>query len=739
MIGAARMRPWRLLLGVTIAGLLTAGTVVADGVQPVTVQIKEQEAGSFLVQWRVPIIVPRSGIPEPIMPEHCRMVGDATVEERTAAWVNRQVFRCGAGIAGETVGVRYPFFNGTLSTLLRIQLLSGDRYAHMLTPGETEWQIPQSAAGGLVAVLREIRGAVLAGVGHFAGSGVHLAFLFALSLLGGVGLMLRLAAVFAAGQVGAVALTAITGWGLGAGQAELGAAVGVALLASQALVPTEDRRQLTLLVAITGVVHGLGISGLVSIPSSGALPATAVLLLAVLGMDAALVLAAFALSALRDLVAERMSGAVLRQVGAYAAVIVAFASAFMLPVDGANTEVRGGAGTLLLAGVAGGGTGAPASSRLASGYPNAPVQSFITVEAFETRHETLVHLAEIAELLGVEQTSVLGVEEQDEIKRRVVDLVSARTSVSIDRATSEPIGHRVDFMTVSVQGTLPRPTPVEEEVAAAWIGVPTVYVTSATPQTVTLDWSSFDMAEAIPATVTDPEASRSEVLTSERPEIRWDNELIDDPTPVVRAIAVEPVTLGIPMLSLLPLGAAMFLGIALLRRQRRGLSLAVVRISLALALILGPVANVAIALPDSFGSNVDAGEAKRILGSVLPNVYRAFEFPGEEAAYDRLAISVTGETLTDIYLEHRNAVETEERGGARARIEAVEVLEVDSVGGAIGGGFVADAEWMVGGTVIHFGHRHYRQNRYEARVAIVPVEGSWKIQSIEILDEERVR
>ena len=115
------------------------------------------------------------------------------------------------------------------------------------------------------------------------------------------------------------------------------------------------------------------------------------------------------------------------------------------------------------------------------------------------------------------------------------------------------------------------------------------------------------------------------------------------------------------------------------------------------------------------------------------------EFPTEAAAYDRLALSVTGDTLTEVYLEHRRAVRMEERGGARARVEAVEVVEVSSVGPGDAGGFVAGAVWTVGGTVTHFGHRHFRQNRYDARVAVVPVDGHWKIQSIEVLDEKRLR
>jgi len=41
--------------------------------------------------------------------------------------------------------------------------------------------------------------------------------------------------------------------------------------------------------------------------------------------------------------------------------------------------------------------------------------------------------------------------------------------------------------------------------------------------------------------------------------------------------------------------------------------------------------------------------------------------------------------------------------------------------------------------VTHFGHRHSRQNRYDARVGIEPVDGTWKIRSIEVLEQERLR
>ncbi len=81
----------------------------------------------------------------------------------------------------------------------------------------------------------------------------------------------------------------------------------------------------------------------------------------------------------------------------------------------------------------------------------------------------------------------------------------------------------------------------------------------------------------------------------------------------------------------------------------------------------------------------------------------------------------------------------EERGGARARVDAVEVLDVGEIEPRDDGGFNADASWTVGGTVTHYGHRHFRQNRYDTRVAVVPVDGMWKIRSIEILEQQRIR
>jgi len=72
------------------------------------------------------------------------------------------------------------------------------------------------------------------------------------------------------------------------------------------------------------------------------------------------------------------------------------------------------------------------------------------------------------------------------------------------------------------------------------------------------------------------------------------------------------------------------------------------------------------------------------------NVYRSFDIHSEEAIYDRLALTVTGDQLLDIYLESRKALELKNRDGARVRIEEVVVREVRSAKRSSASGYEID-------------------------------------------------
>ncbi len=137
--------------------------------------------------------------------------------------------------------------------------------------------------------------------------------------------------------------------------------------------------------------------------------------------------------------------------------------------------------------------------------------------------------------------------------------------------------------------------------------------------------------------------------------------------------------------------------------------------------------------------NLDDPQATALLETLLKNVYRAFDFREEEDVYDKLAISVMGDLLADVYLENRRSFVVQAAGGAQAKVQEVNVrnasaerLDDSPLRYALRG------QWTAMGTVGHWGHVHTRQNLYDAIVTIEAVDGTWKITELEVIEENRI-
>ncbi|MCZ6816099.1 MAG: hypothetical protein O7F76_05295, partial [Planctomycetota bacterium] len=118
--------------------------------------------------------------------------------------------------------------------------------------------------------------------------------------------------------------------------------------------------------------------------------------------------------------------------------------------------------------------------------------------------------------------------------------------------------------------------------------------------------------------------------------------------------------------------------------------------------------------------------------------YRAFDRREENIIYDRLAISISGDLLSDVYLQTRRSIELEGQGGARVKVDAVEVLDSIPVDTTDTGGFVHHCRWNVSGSVGHWGHVHRRTNQYEAILTVEPGDGAWKIAGIDLREQKRM-
>jgi hypothetical protein len=121
------------------------------------------------------------------------------------------------------------------------------------------------------------------------------------------------------------------------------------------------------------------------------------------------------------------------------------------------------------------------------------------------------------------------------------------------------------------------------------------------------------------------------------------------------------------------------------------------------------------------------------------NVYRAFDFREEGDVYDKLAISASGDLLADLYLQNRKSFEVKRAGGAQAKVKEIEILDVAVESNPDDTSALdLQSKWTAMGTVGHWGHIHTRKNHYEAVVTIEPVNGSWKITGLELLEEKRI-
>jgi len=134
-----------------------------------------------------------------------------------------------------------------------------------------------------------------------------------------------------------------------------------------------------------------------------------------------------------------------------------------------------------------------------------------------------------------------------------------------------------------------------------------------------------------------------------------------------------------------------------------------------------------------------AAEARPIMAMLLTDTYLAFNLPGEDAAFDRLARNLSEDLVPGVYLDSRRRLSAGTRKGAEVTVKDVSVMSVD-VPIALDspdGSFTYPCKWVVTARVKHWQHIHDRQNKYVGTLTIRVENDRWKISHLELLSEER--
>ncbi len=370
---------------------------------------------------------------------------------------------------------------------------------------------------------------------------------------------------------------------------------------------------------------------------------------------------------------------------------------------------------------------------------DAPMNVFLYVEPYEVRVEVIVRPLDAQRWvdLDLEGRDTITPEMYGGIKGRVADFLAEHFALTIDGERAEPVLDRIHFLRRTLRTSTVIDPPEELSVFTAQLGAIFIVPGDGLPQEAEVTWELFsEKIQAVPGAATDEAGPMPTTLTRDDNVLRWKNFLLNPTVPTM--VGVEsPPHLYARLLPTAGWGCVLGLAALLAWGGLRFVRERTVPWPAAAALVVLVVASGAL-FRAGRAAAIDEERSGQIVGTLLHNVYRAFDYRKEGAVYDALARSVTGDLLTQVYLETRRSLELRNQGGAQVKVNDVDVVEcrLRPAGGGIG--FVVDCRWNVTGSVGHWGHIHQRRNQYNAVVTIRAVDGAWRITGMELISEERL-
>ncbi|MBK3517803.1 HupE/UreJ family protein [Carboxylicivirga marina] len=375
------------------------------------------------------------------------------------------------------------------------------------------------------------------------------------------------------------------------------------------------------------------------------------------------------------------------------------------------------------------------------GFMTSPIMVFLSVEPYEARKEILIKGSELVRILKLKtKKNMIPAEQQEEIKARLEQLISTSDTTYINNHQIKAEKVNVNFVTLGRGGVSIKETAVDEDINEAIIGISLNYLMDDYPDSIRFAWHLFPDNHEIDLSMVDPHATSADILCPDNNMVTWESRIKGFKVPAIEPIEVKNRPIPIVSYGLWLILAIVFIILWYYRREK--LEGTKNRICLLSLLILGfalfPFARPVLAMNAISHGKPSVEKGERLLGDLLTNVYRAFDRKQEDVVYDRLAMSVTNEQLVEIYLQNRESMALENRGGARATVDEVNITELHKLSKLETNIYKVDIEWKVRGSVNHFGHTHYRQNKYRALVTFIIEKNVWKISDIEILDARRL-
>ena len=370
-------------------------------------------------------------------------------------------------------------------------------------------------------------------------------------------------------------------------------------------------------------------------------------------------------------------------------------------------------------------------------HHSSSLMSFLYVDPYEVRHEVLIRLKDLEEWLplsyGIDDR--IPAEHLDSIREWVGSFIQTRNPLSMDGKPMEALLHKVQFLRVTLAGTQIIEENTDLDFSSTIIGVILSYPNGGIPKEVTVDWDMFsEKISRVPYVATDPAGPLPGFIEEDFNRIVWKNYMKNYTLPTVVQIKTEKRVLSYELI-LLIIELLFFAGFLLAKKRKMAL-LAFFLVSLTFGVSRKYTIRGGVDLPFT-KTHYEVDEAKALTELLLSNIYRSFDYTSESEVYDKLALSIQGDLLSEVYIQIKKSMALENQGGLEVKVEKVTVHSASKIDDP-DSRLAYQCKWMVEGEVGHWGHIHRRNNLYEALLYLDIDSGTWKLKDMEVLQETRI-
>jgi len=222
--------------------------------RPVYLQLTQHKAAEYLLQWKIPPVMPDNEIPK----IHLKGGGCTLVAgENTARLTGKKKFRCSSGSPDLSLHLMYPLVNPGLSTLLVFSRVDGTVFEVFSGPERQVIDLPNRKS-----FLRIARQYVVSGIKHILAGYDHLLFVLCLLVIAGTTRrMLVTVTGFTLAHSVTLALASFDILQLSVPLVETLIALSIALLAAEIIKNNRNTlawRYPVSMAIVFGLLHGFG-------------------------------------------------------------------------------------------------------------------------------------------------------------------------------------------------------------------------------------------------------------------------------------------------------------------------------------------------------------------------------------------------------------------------------------------------------------------------------------------------